>query len=82
MKAPHRFKRKTSNLNCLFKCELAFEITAYTEIITVILLELYLLFPKSVHDVFINSSASEESNNLQTDKKMYIHVSKDAKLHR
>ena len=82
MKAPHHFKRKTSNLNCLFKCELAFKSTAYTEIITVILLELYLLFPKSVYDVFINSSASEESNNLQTDKKMYIHVSKDAKLHR
>ena len=82
MKAPHRFKRKTSNLNCLFKCELAFKSTAYTEIITVILLELYLLFPKSVYDVFINSSASEESNNLQTDKKMYIRASKDAKLHR
>ena len=82
MKAPHRFKRKTSNLNCLFKCELGFKSTAYTEIITVILLELYLLFPKSVYDVFINSSASEESNNLQTDKKMYIRVSKDAKLHR
>ena len=48
MKAPHRFKRKTFNLNCLFKCELAFKSTAYTEIITVILLELYLLFPKSV----------------------------------
>ena len=56
--------------------------TAYTEIITVILLELYLLFPKSVYDVFINSSVSEESNNLQTDKKMHIHVWKDAKLHR
>ena len=82
MKAPHRFKRKTSNLNCLFKCELGFKSTAYTEIITVILLELYLLFPKSVYDVFINCSASEESNNLQTDKKMYIRVSKDAKLHR
>ena len=82
MKAPHRFKRKTSYLNCLFKCELGFKSTAYTEIITVILLELYLLFPKSVYDVFINSSASEESNNLQTDKKMYIRVSKDAKLHR